>query len=220
MDPLESESTSFIPKDRIFTTRDRKGLIEKIAQLSATEHEEILKIVRQYSNIAYSQNRNGVFINLKTVPNDLVCKINEFVQFCLENKEHLDEYDKRINECKLGNKLAVADIAAASALDENSTKKSQPLAQVMSRMRESSNHDAEWHNSLKETKAMEKVENLLDVLETNFQKIHKKKTCNMKFSNAKKKYARRVGISDKRGDMDMVSNLTHDVYVPRKIEAI
>lgn len=210
-----------VATQKIFSTRDRKGLIEKIAQLSPTEHEEILKIIRQHNNISYSQNRNGVFINLKTVPNNVVGKVNEFVQFCLENKQHLDEYDKRINECKLGNKLAVADIASSSedANGSNPNNKSQPLAQVMTRLRESNNQDTEWHKALKETKAMEKVENLLDVLETNFQKIHKKKTCNMKFSNAKKKYARRVGVSDKRGDADMVSNLLSDAYLPKKIEA-
>ena len=208
----------------VYSTRERKALIEKISKLSSTEHEEILKIIKEANGVSYSQNRNGVFINFRNIANDTVARIHAFVDFCFANNEHLDEYDKRINECKFGNKLAINEannsMSVNTSVSVGACSSSQPLNQVMNRMRDITSQDTEWQQALKECKAMEKVETMIDVLENNISRVHKKKTCNMKFSNAKKKYARRSATSDKKCDIDLVSNLIHEPYLQRKIETI
>jgi hypothetical protein len=77
-------------------------LMQRTQDLGPTEHEEIFKILNM-SGIDHTQNNNGVFINLSRVPDDVVDRVQNFVDFCFDNKHDLDEYDKRLNECKLSN---------------------------------------------------------------------------------------------------------------------
>jgi hypothetical protein len=60
---------------------------------------EIYGIITQHG-IEHTRNKNGVFVNMSTLPNDVVHTIHQFVSFCHDNKIVLDEYDKRLNECK------------------------------------------------------------------------------------------------------------------------
>lgn len=84
--------------------REKKGLMDKISRLGATEHEEIYKILCE-NKINFTENKNGIFFNLKNVDGEIFDKINKFVDYCFENKPELDEYDQKINECKYKNSL-------------------------------------------------------------------------------------------------------------------
>ena len=88
-----------VADDAALTVRDRKLLMQRIQELGATEHEEIFKMF-QARDVEYTRNSNGIFVNLTAVPDDLVRQMRRFVDFCMENKSSLDEYDKRLNECK------------------------------------------------------------------------------------------------------------------------
>jgi hypothetical protein len=83
----------------IYSARDRQILTQRIGELGSTEHREIYGIIKQH-NIEHTRNNNGVFINMTVLPNDVVDVIHKFVAFCHDNKVSLDEYDKRLNECK------------------------------------------------------------------------------------------------------------------------
>jgi hypothetical protein len=83
-------------------TRLRKTVANKIADLSATEHDEILKIIRRY-DVPCTYNKNGAFVNLSLVSDEAVQDILKFIDFCAVNKQELDEYEKKITECKLHN---------------------------------------------------------------------------------------------------------------------
>ena len=71
-----------------YNNRVRKQILSKILILTETEHQEIFKILRNV-NIPFTQNCNGVFFNFSLVPNNIVQSIDEFVNFCLENKKDL-----------------------------------------------------------------------------------------------------------------------------------
>jgi Bromodomain extra-terminal - transcription regulation len=88
----------------MMSKRSKKNLGEKINSLGGTEHMEIFKILKTH-NISFSENKNGVFFNLTTLPDDVLAAIETFVSYCYENKEQLDEYDKRLNECKYRNNI-------------------------------------------------------------------------------------------------------------------
>jgi hypothetical protein len=115
-----------VADDAALTVRDRKLLMQRIQELGATEHEEIFKMF-QARDVEYTRNSNGIFVNLTAVPDDLVRQMRRFVDFCMENKSSLDEYDKRLNECKYNQNyeycmqgvssdaVAVAAASAASA---------------------------------------------------------------------------------------------------------
>lgn len=91
-----------------YTNKQKKKLFDKITFLSKTEHEEIFKLIKKYNEqntnqIYFSKNKNGVFFNLSDI-NDIVCnEIENFVNYCIENKKILDDYDKKLNECKINN---------------------------------------------------------------------------------------------------------------------
>lgn len=105
------------PQPPRYTVRRRRLLAQRIGDLGPTEHHEIYKIICN-NNIEHTQNSNGVFVNLTTIDDATVDRICKFVDFCHTNKQHLDEYDKRLNECKLSqnfNRIAAIAAPAASA---------------------------------------------------------------------------------------------------------
>lgn len=85
-------------------SRIRKLILDKVRLLGATEHQEIF-LMLQTHGIAHSSNSNGVFINLSTVPDDVLAIVRAFVDYCADNKKTLDEYEKRIQECKITHKF-------------------------------------------------------------------------------------------------------------------
>ena len=85
------------PTSRVYTVRDRKLLMQRIQDLGPTEHEEIFKML-QADAVEHTRNKNGVFVNLSALADDLVDRLATFVAFCMDNKADLDEYDKAINE--------------------------------------------------------------------------------------------------------------------------
>lgn len=238
------------------TTRQRKALIEKISQLTETEHQEIYKmlndVIKSNDGVGFTQNRNGVFLNFKKVPPETVIQIEKFVDFCNSNRPDLDEYDKRIKECKLNkdiskviqynnvnNNITVSvsgdgaststgitatnsgalqqlkhsqDTQQHSIISPQAPPTTNSLQDVISRENKNHAKKTEWLDVLKECKEKERVSHYVDSLENNFSKIHKKKTCNMKYANAKKKYARRI-VTEKKFDADLVSNLELESYL-------
>ena len=96
------------------TTRDRKLLMRRVQELGATEHAEIYRILCD-SGVEHMQNSNGVFVNLSRVNDEVVHRIRAFVDFCHDNKRHLDAYDKRMCECKQSQEYQRMLLAAADA---------------------------------------------------------------------------------------------------------
>lgn len=206
------------------TTRQRKALIDKISRLTETEHQEIFKLLQEsikHGNVGHTQNRNGMFIDFKMIPNDVILKIEQFVDFCNYNRQNLDAYDKCINECKLNKDISkvvtlhhsktddLLDTKIDTDFDECNTNS---LQNVIARAAQSHQNEKQWLDLLKENKQCDKVLQYVDLLENNYSKIHKKKTCNMKYANAKKKYARRA-VAEKKIDSDLISVLEPEEYI-------
>lgn len=194
----------------LITSRRRKILIDKIAYLNDTEHVEIFKMIKD-SNISFTQNRNGIFLNFKLIPDETVLQVEKFVEFCNSNRDDLDKYDKHINECKLHKD--VSSVMSYNKLNStepfNTTAHNQTscnLQDVISREKKLHEDKTSFIDILRENKEKDRVCQYVDALEVNYAKIHKKKMCNMKYSNAKKKYSRKV-TGDKKVEVDLVSNL-------------
>jgi hypothetical protein len=75
-------------KDNDFETR--KKLFEEIKRFNRTELEELYKILRRCSE-EVSENRNGMFFDLLSVKNDTIEKIQEHLNFCIQNRANFDE---------------------------------------------------------------------------------------------------------------------------------
>ena len=73
-----------------FTIYDKKILLEDISKLDKIEHIEIFKIFRN-DGIKYSENSNGIFINISKVPDATLLKVTKFLLFYKKNNEALQK---------------------------------------------------------------------------------------------------------------------------------
>lgn len=78
-----------------YTSEDKKQLVKEIGYLSKDEHIEIFKLIKN-STPHYTQNDNGIFINLSILDDKIVNKLRQFVNFCIDNRQTLETKDKII----------------------------------------------------------------------------------------------------------------------------
>jgi len=75
---------------KIFSINDKKTLIEDISKLNNVEYIEIYKIFTE-DGIKYTENANGIFINISKTPDKTLYKIKSFIDFYKTNNERLDK---------------------------------------------------------------------------------------------------------------------------------
>lgn len=153
---------------------NKKKLYEQINSLTSIEHEEILKII-QKNNISYSKNNNGIFFNLSTLSDDIINELNNFISFCLSNKTKLDEYDKKLNQCKIEN---------------NYTGLIKEEHYNLSIMMNKNNIKNINENILVDDHSMERFLKFVDTVNKHKEKITKK-NLNIKYNNARKIYSKK-----------------------------
>ena len=78
-----------------FTQEMLENLVDDINKLSKDEHIEIFKIIRK-STDKYTQNDNGLFVNLQTFDSKLLTEVYKFVLFCKDNIKKLKENEEII----------------------------------------------------------------------------------------------------------------------------
>jgi len=169
-----------------YSNKYRKQLLNRINNLSTTEHEEIFKIIKR-NDLTYSQNKNGIFFNLSALPNNVIEELNKMVEFCISQKDELDEYDIKMNQCRLNNSVQRMDIK--QHFEETERHKQCEAASVQEKLSEAS---------------MEKLTHFVEKIQQDRDKIGKKKT-NTTFLNAKKKFLKRAG--ERKIEKDLVEDL-------------
>jgi hypothetical protein len=109
----------------------RKALKDYIATLGPFEHGEIFRMF-EHHNVPYTRNKNGIFVNITSLDPTILEELAVFVKFCQKNNEELEDYDKRLNQCKLYQNLncmtkpdgARDDVAADASVLPNMTTSS------------------------------------------------------------------------------------------------
>jgi hypothetical protein len=180
-----------------YSNKFKKVLFEKINSLSSTEHEEIYRIITSH-DINTSKNKNGVFFNLSSVSDDVIAAIETFVNYCLSNKHELDEYDKRLNECKLNNKYT--DIMKMNIKLED-----------LSELEQKAKVKDDWSKVKLDNRSSLRFNTLVHKMSEDRERLHMKRL-NSKFVNAKKKYSRRV-LTDRKFDYENITELAHEPYI-------
>lgn len=77
----------------------KKKLIETVKNLSNLEYLEIFNIFKE-DNCQYSENSNGVFINLQNINENTIDKIFNFINYIKQKKEELSKYETLIDTAK------------------------------------------------------------------------------------------------------------------------
>lgn len=176
----------------MLNTRRKKHLRDNINRLSSTEHEEIFKLLRD-SNINFSTNKNGTFFDMSNMDEFIFNKIEMFVEFCLCNKKNLDDYDQKINECKINNNFDKLQVSC-------------PLNSVITSEQD---NGEDWVSLLNQVKNNDKVSAFVNLLE-NSDKLVIKKT-NSKFMNIKKRYSKKF-VSEKKNESELFNVLFKEAY--------
>lgn len=94
---IEEKSIDSINLDKLIFKK--KKLIETIKNLSKLEYLEIFSII-QNDNCQFSENKNGIFINLSNVSEITIDKIFNFINFIKHKKEDLIKHEEIINNAK------------------------------------------------------------------------------------------------------------------------
>lgn len=181
--------------------RQKKQLLERINSLSSTEHEEIFNILQRLPAINFTSNKNGVFFNLSTLNDDAIDEIDRFVSFCLSNRQDLDEYDKRLNECKANSSVINIDLETIVERKQASGKKVSALP------------ICDWASvNIDQVVDAKNTQQIINFIERITCEKGGKKKINVKFHNAKKKYAKRI-LSDSKFECDFVNELLPEDYL-------
>ena len=102
----------------------KKKLIEISKDLSKIEYLEIFTII-QNDNCAYSENKNGIFINLSSISESTIDKIFDFINFIKHKKADLVKYEEYVNIAKkniVENKNNIEIVKNIKVSDNNDLK--------------------------------------------------------------------------------------------------
>ena len=81
----------------------KRELKREIEKLRRDEHLEIFKIIRTETD-KYTENNNGIFINLKNLTPETLYKIGSFVKYCKENVNNFKKVENIKRDIILQNK--------------------------------------------------------------------------------------------------------------------
>ena len=82
-----------------YSIEELKELRKKIDSLSENEQIEIYKLFKE-NECKYTLNKNGVFIKMNLLPENIINKLEEMILFSHANNEKLKETEDILNEYK------------------------------------------------------------------------------------------------------------------------
>lgn len=68
----------------------KKNILEEIKTLSKIECEEIFRIIKR-GNVEYTENSNGVFFDIMHLSDEIIYKIQKFLDFCKTQRKSEEE---------------------------------------------------------------------------------------------------------------------------------
>jgi len=80
--------------------------------LNQNELEEIFKIIYK-NNSNYTKNNDGIYINLSSISEDIIIKINNYIDFCIKSHNEINKYENICNNFSdvINNKDKIDDIS-------------------------------------------------------------------------------------------------------------
>lgn len=89
---MEVLEGNFIKHDNKYSISKLKEMTNKISELQEQEHIEILKIIKN-DDYTYTENKNGVFINMRKLNYNTLKKLDDFIDFCESNQSFFEKDD-------------------------------------------------------------------------------------------------------------------------------
>ena len=73
-----------------------KSIQNNAIKLTPNELSELFKLIKN-CNVNYTQNNNGVFLNLNWLSKDNLIKINNYISFCIKSQNEISKYEMMKN---------------------------------------------------------------------------------------------------------------------------
>ena len=73
-----------------------KTIQNNAIKLTPNELSELFKLIKN-CNVNYTQNNNGVFLNLNWLSKDNLIKINNYISFCIKSQNEISKYEMMKN---------------------------------------------------------------------------------------------------------------------------
>lgn len=83
-----------------YNIHEKKNLVNQIQQLSNLEQIEIFKMIKEETN-HYTENLNGIFINVNILSDNLLNKIENFLNYCNKQNIELEKKENFLNKQKI-----------------------------------------------------------------------------------------------------------------------
>lgn len=143
-----------------------KSLVDSVKTLSETENEELFKMIYKDNSI-YTRNNNGIFINLAWISEDLLKKLEMYVEFCSASHNEIKKYESICHV--LNSKL-------------NMTSKNKDKPSIIIEKKIEIDNDAENYFDDNSNELLDKAGNRM--------------SSSMKFSLLKKKFSKQYNITN------------------------
>jgi hypothetical protein len=69
-----------------------KSIQNNVIKLTSNEILELFKIIIE-NKTNYTQNNNGVFLNLNWLEEDILLKLNNYISFCISSQNEITKYE-------------------------------------------------------------------------------------------------------------------------------
>jgi hypothetical protein len=76
----------------MYTTQYLKNLKKKIEYLDTYHHLKILSILKN-NNIGFSENKNGIFVNMNSFTENIIKDINNFIKYVEQQEKNLKKVE-------------------------------------------------------------------------------------------------------------------------------
>ena len=80
--------------------QELENMKTKIESLSKNHQIEILKLMKKNNKVIINENKNGVFINLSFLPDDVLQDIREYLNFICDQEDVLMSLESQKNQFK------------------------------------------------------------------------------------------------------------------------
>ncbi len=74
-------------------TKELINLKKKIENIDISHHIEIFRIFQE-NNISFSENRNGIFINMNNLTSEIINKIIKYLTYIKTQEQHLSNVEQ------------------------------------------------------------------------------------------------------------------------------
>lgn len=75
-------------------------IVNDIHQLDSTNHIVIGTILRKFENVKLNENKNGIMVNVSTLPQEAIDEVMQYLEYVQKQKTILEKIEEEANECK------------------------------------------------------------------------------------------------------------------------